>query len=76
MKIRILLLNFLIIHLYNSLANSLFEIFFFVTSDLFRAAKVSDRASVAAPAEFLIKKMEQFLFDINHISDFYQTLFF
>ena len=39
-----------------SSANSLFDIFSFLTADLFRVAKVSERASVAAtPEDFLTK---------------------
>ena len=46
-----LFLNFLIIGLCNSSANSLFEMFSFLIVELFREAKVSDRASVASPLE-------------------------
>ena len=49
-----LFLNFLIIGLCNSSANSLFEIFSFLIADLFRVAKVSDRASVAAQPKIFL----------------------
>ena len=48
--------NFLIIDLRNSSANSLFHMFSFLTANLFRAAKTSDRANVVTPpADFLSK---------------------
>ena len=49
-----LFLNFLIIGLRNSSANSLFEIFSFLIADLFRVVKVSDRASVAAQPKIFL----------------------
>ena len=48
--------NFPVIDLRYSSANSLFVIYSFLASDLFRVARVSDRASVALPPEvFFIK---------------------
>ena len=52
-----LFLSFLINGLRNSSANSSFYIFPFLTADLFRVAKVSDRASVAAPV-FLSRNLK------------------
>ena len=49
--------SFLIIRLCNSSANSLFQIFSFLIADLFRIAKVSNRASVAAPTEAFYQKI-------------------
>ena len=44
-----LLLKFQIIGLCNSSSNSLVKLISFLIADLFRVAKVSDRANVAAP---------------------------
>ena len=52
----VLFLNFLISGLRNSSANSFFDIFSFLTVHLFRVAKVSDHAGVAAsPEVYFIK---------------------
>ena len=66
--------NFLIIGLCNSSANSLFDIFSFLTADLFCVATLSCRASVATPQEVfyqeIYKALKQDLFDIHHILNF------
>ena len=69
-----ILLNFLIIGLCNSFANSLLGIFSFLIADLFRVAKVSDLASVSAPSDVSYQKnykpLKQVHVDVCHILDF------
>ena len=45
-----------IIGLCNSSANSLLDVFLFLTADLFHVAKVSVHASIAAPPEVILLK--------------------
>ena len=59
MSVLFFFLNFLTIGLCNSAANLLFDIFSFLTVDIFRVAqlpKISDHASVAASPEVFLSK--------------------
>ena len=67
-------LNFLIIGLRNSFANSLLEMFSSLIADLFRVAKVSGLAGVSAPSDVsyqkIYKPLKQVHIDVRHILDF------
>ena len=73
MSVPLFSIKFLISSLYNSAANSFFEIFSFLIADLFRVLKVPDRASAVAPPEVFYQKiyklLKKFYFDIHHDLD-------